>query len=154
MDSLISFAYRRQCAVDKPNAPYYLECFQQIAIGRNSDALQYEVAVLASRGIPNKQNLETAWRAIGIDPAHGPALTDEIIINQFRSRLADVSPAQREDQRRHLKTIGIARESELIEREANESIDTYEEALSWLDLDPSQADDFVVTMFSLKVSTP
>ena len=112
------------------------------------------MAILASQGILSKRDIADAWRGIGIEPTHGPALTDEIIINQFRSRLADVAPAQREEQRRHLKTIGIARGSESIQREASESIDTYEEALSWLDLDASQPDDFVVTMFSLKVGTP
>lgn len=151
VDSLISFAYRRQSEVDKANAPYYLECFQEIAIGRNSDALQYEVAMLASQDTPNRRDLETAYRSLGLDPSHVSNLSDRFIIDQARSRLPDISAPQREEIRRHLRIIGNARQSEEIKREANESIDTYDEALSWLELDHSQPDDFVRTMFAIKV---
>ncbi|KAJ4990772.1 ubiquitin carboxyl-terminal hydrolase [Stagonosporopsis vannaccii] len=150
VDSLISFAYRRQSEVDKDNAPYYLECFQEIAMGRNSDTLQYEVAVLASQDTPSRRDLETAYRSLGLEPAHGSTLSDRFIIDQARSRLPDISPPQREEIRRHLRIIGNARKSEEIKREANESIDTYDEALSWLELDHSQPDDFVRTMFAIK----
>jgi len=152
VDSLISFAYRRQSEVDKDNAPYYLECFQEIAIGRNSDSLQYEVAMLASKDTPNRRDLETAYRSLGLEPAHASTLSDRFIIDQARSRLPDISPPQREEIRRFLRVIGNARQSEEIKREANESIDTYDEALSWLELDHSQPDDFVRTMFAIKVS--
>ncbi|KAF3047478.1 ubiquitin-specific protease ubp2 [Didymella heteroderae] len=152
VDPLISFAYRRQSAVDRPNAPYYLECFQEIAIGRNSDTLQYDVALLASRDIPNRRDLENAYRSIGLDPVHGSTLSDQFIIDQTRSRLPDISPPQRQELRRHLRIIGNARDSEMIQREASESIDTYDEALSWLDLDQSQPDDFIRTMFTIKVA--
>ena len=151
MDSLISFAYKRQSAVDKPNAPYYLECFQDIAIGRDSDTLQMDVAMLASQDVPNRRELENAYRSIGLDPAHGSTLSDQFIVDQTRSRLPDISPPQRQDLRRHLRIIGNARGSEMIQREASESIDTYDEALSWLDLDQSQPDDFIRTMFTIKV---
>src|SRR5690242_2664020 len=140
VDSLISFAYRRQSEVDKDNAPYYLECFQEIAIGRNSDSLQYEVAMLASKDTPNRRDLETAYRSLGLEPAHASTLSDRFIIDQARSRLPDISPPQREEIRRFLRVIGNARQSEEIKREANESIDTYDEALSWLELDHSQPD--------------
>lgn len=151
MDPLISFAYRRQTETDKVNAPYYLECFQEIATGRNSDILQYEATMLASQDIPNRRELETAYRSLGLEPAHGSTLSDRFIIDQARSRLPDISLPQREEIRRHLRLIGNARQSEEIKREANESIDTYDEALSWLELDHSQPDDFVRTMFAIKV---
>jgi ubiquitin carboxyl-terminal hydrolase 25/28 len=152
VDSLISFAYKRQSAVDKPNAPYYLECFQDIAIGRDSDTLQMDVAMLASQDVPNRRELENAYRSIGLDPAHGSTLSDQFIVDQTRSRLPDISPPQRQDLRRHLRIIGNARGSEMIQREASESIDTYDEALSWLDLDQSQPDDFIRTMFTIKTT--
>ncbi|KAF1929045.1 cysteine proteinase [Didymella exigua CBS 183.55] len=152
VDPLIRFAYRRQSAVDTPNAPYYLECFQEIAIGRNSNMLQYEVAMLASQDVPNRRDLESAYRSIGLDPAHGTTLSDQFIIDQARSRLPDISPPQRQELRRNLRIIGVARDSESIKREASESIDTYDEALSWLDLDQSQPDDFIRTMFTIKTN--
>ncbi|KAH6637727.1 ubiquitin C-terminal hydrolase-like protein [Boeremia exigua] len=149
-DSLVSFAYRRQSAEDEVNAPYYLECFQEIAVGRNSDSLQYEVAMLASKDIPSRRDIETAYRSLGLEPAHGSTLSDRFVIDQARSRFPDISPTQREEIRRHLRVIGNARQSEEIKREASESIDTYDEALSWLELDHSQPDDFVRTMFAIK----
>ncbi|KAF2630104.1 ubiquitin C-terminal hydrolase-like protein [Macroventuria anomochaeta] len=149
-DTLIHFAYQRQSIVDKVNAPYYLECFQEIANGRNSESLQFEVAMITSKDIPNRRELEAAYRSIGLDPAHGPTFSDRFIIDQARSRLPDISPTQRDELRRNLQLIGNSRESEEIRREAMEDIDTYEEALSWLELDQSQADDFVRTMFTIK----
>jgi ubiquitin carboxyl-terminal hydrolase 25/28 len=150
-DSLIHFAFRRQCIVDKANAPYYLECLQDLAVGRNSDKLQMEVATLASQGIPNRRDLDAAYRYIGMEPAHGSSLSDEFIINQVRARLPDISQPEREELRRQLRIVGDARNSEAMRREASETIDTYEEALSWLGLDHSQPDDFVRTMFTIKV---
>lgn len=108
--------------------------------------------MLASKDIPNRRDIETAYRALGLEPAHGATLSDRFIIDQARSRLPDISPPQREELRRHLRIIGNALGSEAIQREANESIDTYDEALSWLELDQSQPDDFIRTMFTVKVS--
>lgn len=147
----MKFAYYRQSEVDKENAPYYLECFQGIARGRKSESLETEAAMITSLGTPNRREIEDAYRALGIEPAHGAGLTDNFLIDQARSRLPDISPSQREELRRHLKVIGFARNSEAIRREANESIDTYEDAVRWLDFDPSGPDDFVCTMFAIKV---
>ncbi|UPX19303.1 Ubiquitinyl hydrolase 1 [Ascochyta rabiei] len=151
-DVLIYFAYRRQSAVDKINAPYYLTCLEDLAKGRQSEVLQMEVATLASQGLPSRSEVNNAYRNIGMEPAHGYTFSDEFIINQVRSRLPDLAPAAREDLRRYLRIIGVARDSNAIQREASESIDTYEEALSWLDLDQAQPDDFVRTMFTIKTS--
>ena len=152
-DSLILFAYQRQCAVDKINAPYYLTCLEDLARGRDSETLQMEVATLASQGLPKRSEVDMAYRNIGIEPAHGYSLSNEFIINQFRSRLPDIAPKARDDLRRYLRVIGVARDCDAMQREASESIDTYEEALSWLDLDHNQPDDFVRTMFTIKVGT-
>jgi ubiquitin carboxyl-terminal hydrolase 25/28 len=147
----LQFAYYRQSEVDKENAPYYLECFQGIARGRKSEVLETEAAMITSLGIPNRREIEAAYRALGIEPAHGAGLTDNFLIDQARSRFPDISPSQREELRRHLRVIGFARDSETIKREANDSIDTFEDAVRWLDLDPSVADDFVRTMFAVRV---
>lgn len=151
-DILINYAYQRQCAVDKTNAPYYLTCLTDLAQGRQSEALQTEVVKLMSQGLPNKGEVEQAYGYLGIEPAHGSTLSDEFIINQVRSRLPDLAPRAREELRSQLRKIGMARDSDAMQREASEAIDTYEEALSWLDLDQAQPDDFVRTMFTIKVS--
>jgi len=113
-DPLLKFAYYRQSEVDKENAPYYLECFQGIARGRKSESLETEAAMITSLGTPNRREIEDAYRALGIEPAHGAGLTDNFLIDQARSRLPDISPSQREELRRHLKVIGFARNSEAI----------------------------------------
>lgn len=150
-DALIDFAYQRQCAVDKINAPYYLTCLTDLAKGRESEALQIQVTTLMSQGLPNRSEVDQAYRNIGIEPAHGYTLSDEFVINQVRSRLPDLAPLARDDLRRKLLIIGVARDSDMIKREASEAINTYEEALSWLELDAAQPDDFVRTMFTIKV---
>ena len=150
-DSLLKFAYYRQSEVDKVNAPYYLECFQGIARGRKSESLETEAAMITSLGTPNRSESEAAYRALGIEPAHGAGLGDNFLIDQARSRFPDISPSQREELRRQLMVIGCARNSDAIKREANESIDTYEDAVRWFDLDLSGPDDFVCTMFTVRV---
>lgn len=102
-------------------------------------------------GPPNRSEVDQAYRNIGIEPAHGYTLSDEFVINQVRSRLPDLAPLARDDLRRKLLIIGVARDSDMIKREASEAINTYEEALSWLELDAAQPDDFVRTMFTIKV---
>jgi ubiquitin carboxyl-terminal hydrolase 25/28 len=150
-DPLILFAYIRQSATDEVNNPYYLECLQDLAVGRDSIMLQTEVATLNSQGRPNRRDRDSAYRYFGIDPSHAHALSDDVIISTYRVRIPDISPSQREEARRQLRVIGDARDSSAIISEASDAIDTYEQALSWLGLEHGQADDFVRTMYTVKV---
>jgi ubiquitin carboxyl-terminal hydrolase 25/28 len=150
-DSLILFAYKRQSAMDEVNVPYYLECLQDLAVGRDSIMLQTEVATLNSQGRPNRRDRDAAYRFLAIDPSHSHALSDDVIISTYRVRLPDISPSQREEARRQLRIIGESRDSFAIIQEAADTIDTYEQALSWLGLEHGQADDFVRTMYTIKV---
>ncbi|KAF2176396.1 cysteine proteinase [Zopfia rhizophila CBS 207.26] len=149
-DSLLLFAWARQTAVDTVNSTYYFECLQSIAIGRNSQMLGEHVQMLASQGHTNRKEVAKAYSALGIDPAHSAHLTDDIIIGQFRARLQDIAPSAVEGTRNMLRVIGAARHSELIQLEASNAIRTYSQALSWLDLDEGQPDEFVETMFTVK----
>ncbi|KAJ4300678.1 ubiquitin-specific protease ubp2 [Kalmusia sp. IMI 367209] len=153
-DPLLLFAFNRQVEVDPQNTPYYFECLQDLAVGRKSDALQSDVAILASQGLFTREEVLSAYRVLGIDPAHAHALSDEIITNQFRSRLSDIGPNQVEESRKALRVIGNARNSEGIKREASSSIETYEQALAWLDLEDNETstDDFVISMVALKAN--
>ncbi|KAF2827247.1 cysteine proteinase [Ophiobolus disseminans] len=151
-DALILFAFARQTAVDVGNRSYYYECLKDLAIGRKSEELEMQVALAGSQGFTSRREVEDAYRQFGIQPAHAVHINDEHIIGVFRSRLADVSPSQGEVARRQLRIIGDARNSALIRAEASDALETYEQALSWLDMSPDQADDFIETMVSVKTS--
>jgi ubiquitin carboxyl-terminal hydrolase 25/28 len=154
-DRLLIFAYNRQVAMDSVNTPYYFECLKDLAKGRNSETLSTESAILESQGLFTRQDVNLAYRTVGIDPSHASSLSDEIIANQFKSRLSDIGPRQVDEARSALRIIGVVRDSEIIKRAASNSIETYEEALAWLNLPDSvelSGDDFVITMFTSKVN--
>lgn len=148
---MILYAFARQTAVDVENRSYYFECLQDLANGRKSEELQMQVAVLGSQGFNSRREVEAAYRYFNIQPAHAVHLNDDHIIGSFKSRLSDMSPSMAEETRRQLRIIGDARNSATIRAEAADALETYEQALSWLDLTQDQPDDFVVTMVSLKV---
>ena len=107
--------------------------------------------LLASQGQANRQEVVKAYRYLGMDPKHAHVLSDDHIIGQFRARLQDIGPAMIEETRNMLRIIGHARNSDKIKQEASNAIETYSQAMSWLDLEEGHADDFVVTMYSVKV---
>lgn len=152
-DALLLFAFNAQMSVDLANSTYYFECLQHIARGRDSEMLQTQAQLLASEGYTNRQEVANAYHYIGMDPAHGRALGEDMIIAQFRSRLQDLGSAAVEETRNALRVIGHARNSELIKQEASNAIETYAQAMSWLGLDEGQPDEFVVTMYGVKVCT-
>jgi ubiquitin carboxyl-terminal hydrolase 25/28 len=150
-DELLIFAFQCQTRVDDANSPYYFECLQDLAIGRKSDRLETQVQIFASEGYTNRREVEEAYRFIGMEPSHAHHITDEHIIGQFKSRLADISPSAVIDTRNALRIIGFARNSKKIQEEASNAIETYSQALSWLGLMEDQPDDFVITMYTIKV---
>ncbi|KAF2267677.1 cysteine proteinase [Lojkania enalia] len=151
-DPLLLFAFARQMQVDLKNSPYYFECLQEIAKGRKSSLLEENVAILASQGQCNRKELAAAYRFIGMEMEHAQHLSDDFIISQFRARLQDIGPSQAEESRVQLRIIGQARQSEQIKREASDAIETYDQALSWLDLEAAHSDEFVAIMFTIKVN--
>ncbi|KAF1970373.1 ubiquitin C-terminal hydrolase-like protein [Bimuria novae-zelandiae CBS 107.79] len=152
-DSLLLFAYKRQVDVDPPNTPYYFECLKDLAKGRDSDALSTECAILASQDLVTRQEINQAYRTLAIDPSHVALLSDVIITEQYKARLSDIGPAQLEEAKNALRVIGIARDSDLIKRTASSTIETYQEALAWLNLPDSAvaSDDMVTSMFTSKL---
>jgi len=108
-DGLVHWAYERQRACDPVDAPYYFECFENIANGRKSENLQFEVARLRSQGQFSKSDLESSYKSLGVDPVSD----DDLIVGVFRSRLAD-APRQEGPMREDMRIIGTARGSEKI----------------------------------------
>lgn len=148
---MILFAFARQTHVDPGNRNFYFECLHDLATGRKSEMLETQVAVLSSQGFLKKGEIESAYRYFGIDPNHAGLLNDEHIIGTYKSRLSDMGVAAAEETRRQLRIIGDARDSSLIRAEASDALETYEQALSWLGASGDQADDFVETLYSIKV---
>jgi len=150
-DALILFAFSRQSALDIENKSYYFECLQDLAAGRKSEELGVQVAMLASQGLTTKREAERAYQYFGIDPSHAGIISDDHIIGSFRSRLSDISLIQAEEAKKQLRVLGDVRDSDKIRAEASGSIETYEQAMAWFELDHDTADDFVQTMYSVKI---
>lgn len=150
-DALLLFAFTRQVSHDLTNQPYYFECLENIAIGRKSDILGTEVAMLASNGVTSKRNLDNAYRYFGIDSNHAGVIGDDHIIGTFKARLDDISPSQVEEARHQLRILAAARSSERIKAAADDVVDTEEQALAFLNLETGATDDFIQTMYTVKV---
>ena len=148
-DDLIYFAYERQITTDFPNAPYYLECLQTIAEGRASESLSMKAVIEESEGRISLRDVRAAYRHFGYN-SQSTGLADDTIIGSFQARLSD-SPKQETALRRDLKIIGQYRRSQKIEDVASQSVNTYEQALNFLDAADETSDEFITSMFTLKI---
>ncbi|KAF2500070.1 cysteine proteinase [Lophium mytilinum] len=150
-DALLLFAYSRQVGTDPVNSPYYFECLKDLAIGRKSSMLEEKVQMLASEGQTSRKEIAAAYAYFNIDTKHVSLLSDDVIIGTFKSRMQDMAVVHEEETRQMLRVIGYARGSPKILQEASNAIETYSQALAWLDLSETMADEFVITMFTLKI---
>ncbi|PNS21297.1 Translation initiation factor IF-2 [Sphaceloma murrayae] len=149
-DELIIFAYDRQSDCDPPNAPYYFDCLQDLANGRQSEELITKTSYLESQGVVGQQAVTEAYSFLSIDPKSN--LTDNQIVDRFRSRMSDTAPSQQQTARAMLKRIGTVRQSRLIIDTASDTIETYAQALSWLGAEETYPDDSVLTLYTTKVA--
>ena len=153
-DALIAFAYERQRNSDPQNSPYYLECLQGIAQGRESVDLQEKSVMAISMGEHTLKDIENAYKffTISSDTAGG----DDHIIGLYKSRI-EVAPRQKEEARQCLLIIGQARQSEKIQAIANDRAMSYEEALDYLNVPQDTPADSIeavaITMVSLSHSS-
>ena len=147
-DNLLSFAYDQQQVTDPANSPYYLQCLQGIAKGRKSESLHTKAAIEESSGKVSLDDIRSAYTALGLDPSL--PVDEDTVIGTFQSRTTD-APRQEAELRRCLKIIGQHMASRRIEDFAADAVNTYEQALSWLGATAEMGDDFITSMFSLKV---
>ena len=148
-DNLIIFAYHRQIESDPEHAAYYLECFQGIAEGRNSDELQTKAAIEMTSDKISSRDIRNAFKELGLDPRG--TYEDETILGTFHSRIAD-APKQEDEMRQALKIIGHSRSSEKIQVVASQTVTNYEQALAFLNTTGDVIDDFILSMYTVKVS--
>ena len=111
-DDLLRFAYEQQIEQDFANTPYYLECLQGVAAGRNSEQLQLKVAIEATSDKISRRDIRAAYKELGLNAKE--AHEDDTIIGIFNSRVTD-APKQEPAMRRALKIIGQERSSERIQ---------------------------------------
>lgn len=95
-DEYILYAYVKQTRCDEPNKPYYLDCLAGIAIGRNTEFLQMELAKEVSAGELRLSAIHEAFKFFAIDPYTTEG--DDHIIGLFRSRI-DSAPRQKDEAR-------------------------------------------------------
>ena len=148
-DQLIIFAYQRQIDVDITNVPYYLECLQVLGEGRKSEDLQTQAAIEASSDKISLKDIRNAYKDLGLD-YNNTLLDDDTIIGTFQARVVD-SPRQEQELRRALHIIGRSRWSQKIEFVASKVVTNYEQALLWLGAGEEITDEFLISMFSVKV---
>ena len=148
-DDLVGFAYDQQIGTDHPNIPYYLECLQTIADGRTSEALATKAAIEASEGKISLRDVRKAYMHLGYN-IHDRNVADETIIGGFQARLSD-APRQEAELRRDLKIVGQHRGSQRIQSVASQAVTNYEQALCYLEADDGMNDEFITSMFTLKV---
>ena len=106
--------------MDPNNTPYYLECLQGIAGGRDSETLDTKVAIEASENSRiSLKDVKAAFKELGL---HSRAdYEDDTIIGTFQSRISD-APKQEAEMRRALKIIGQNRKSEKIQLVASQGM--------------------------------
>ena len=118
-DDLLKYAYDQQQLTDPESSPYYLQCLQGIAKGRDSESLFTKAAIEESSGRVSLDDIKSAYEAFSFE-FPSPTLNAENIIGTFQSRIAD-APRQESELRRCLKIIGRHLNSSRIEEYASES---------------------------------
>ncbi|KAF2207210.1 hypothetical protein CERZMDRAFT_71801 [Cercospora zeae-maydis SCOH1-5] len=131
-DSIVTWAVDKQFTTDPQRQSYYFECLQIIAEARKTEELQTSLALVESRGLISRRDLAAAYRYLDISPTDAQTSDDERILNLFYVRISDSGPEAKEEARHALRKIGIVRQSQRLIRAAEQTIETYEEALDWL----------------------
>jgi ubiquitin carboxyl-terminal hydrolase 25/28 len=141
------FAYDRQAICDPAQTPYYFDCLQSISDHRQSEDLQVKVATLQSQGMVSQRDLRAAYRFLDVNPGD----TDDHIANKFSVRQSNSGSQAQEAGREALQKIGMARASQRLIRAAKQELETYEDALRWLDAQKDTDDSFIETLVTVKL---
>lgn len=120
-DDLVFFAYKQQTKADPMNSALYYECLRIITNERNSETLHQELGVLASLGQVDRNEMNMAYNYFSIDPRHHLAISDQVILGKFESRLQSSGEWQANEIRHRLSQLGAARGSELLKQVAARS---------------------------------
>lgn len=139
-DELLAWAYDRQCECDPSNKPYYLDCLDDLARGRNSYYLQTKVVMATSAGEYGTNAIEEAYNYFEL--SSNSRESDDYIISLYRARIA-LAPRLKEMAQSCLEKIAKHRNSSTLEALANDRTMTYDEALKYLGVNSETAPEFI-----------
>ncbi|RKF56885.1 Ubiquitin carboxyl-terminal hydrolase 2 [Erysiphe neolycopersici] len=139
-DELLAWAYDRQCECDPCNKPYYLDCLEGLARGRNSYHLQTKVAMATSTGDYGTNAIEEAYNYFELSSSSKDS--DEYIISLYEARIS-LLPGQKEMAQCCLKKIAKHRNSSTLDALANDQTMSYDEALKYLGVNLETAPEFI-----------
>jgi ubiquitin carboxyl-terminal hydrolase 25/28 len=139
-DTLLEWAYDRQCQCDPVNKAYYLDCLNGIALGRGSSDLQMKVVMATSAGEHGLKAIEDSYKFFGLtsETAEG----DDHVMGLYKSRI-ESAPRQKDEARECLAIIAKHRNSEKIEALVNDRTMSFEEALEFLQVNHDTASDSI-----------
>ncbi|RMZ78036.1 hypothetical protein DV737_g4114, partial [Chaetothyriales sp. CBS 132003] len=149
-DSLVQHFYHLQTAADPANSPFYLSFLKKIGVQRRSDLLQTDAVLEESRGRHDVDALNEAYNYFGLGQ-NDASVDDDYIIGIFSSRLED-SPSHEQQMRAHLSVIGQHRNSTKIIQFADNSVNTYEQALDYLGADATVSDEGIHACYTVKLT--
>ncbi|KAL1303261.1 hypothetical protein AAFC00_006675 [Neodothiora populina] len=152
-DPLIDYAYKRQSTADPDKTPYYFDCLQQLAQGRGSEYLFVRTSEIVSEGVVGKRDLEDAYNDISgtRDLASAKNIDEQYIISLYRATISDCGTEQRAKLRQSLQKIGQSRASKAIMNAASDTVETYDEALSYLGAEQGMGDEAIIALYGTKI---
>jgi len=140
---------------------------------RQSDDLQTEVALLQSQFDQRPPTIEQAYEIVGINPQHGPIMTDQVVCDSYNRRHEEAQIADRSRLVEALRVIGRFRNSQFLIKVADiaenrkstgapryivematdhfaQAVMSYEDALKYLDAKADTPDEWIPTLASTK----
>ena len=148
-DGIIIHGYEKQKATKPASSPYFLTALEEVNALRPSETLETHIATEISEGKFDSQSLRQAYSYFGLN-FKGQQTDDDHIIGIFRSRVED-APMHEIDMRENLRIIGEHRQSRKIVDFANNSLNTYDQALAYLGGSATTTDEFIETLYTSKV---
>ena len=113
-----------------------------------------KVATLKSQDIVSRRDVSAAYRFFNVTPAESKTTEDSRILQLYQARIPDSGPQTQQEAREHLYKLGVIRNSNLLINASRQSVDTYEDALSWLGngVNKDTSDDNILAVVAIKVS--
>ncbi|KAF3915703.1 hypothetical protein AA313_de0209928 [Arthrobotrys entomopaga] len=147
-DRLLFWAYQRQKECDPIHAAYYFDCLTDLAHGRKSEDLQFEVATLKSQGEFTTTDIREAYKSLGVSEGS----TDEsYIIGSFQSRVTD-APRHEPALRESLSIIGRAIGNQNIVTASQKIVMDVAQAYRKLGIEQNAESEYIRAIFEYQVN--
>ena len=113
-----------------------------------------KVATLQSQHFVSRRDLTAAYRFLNIAPHESKTISDAAVIERYQAQQPDLGVASQQEAREHLYKIAISRNSTPLLNASRQSVETYEDALSWLGngVNKDTSDEGILAVLAIKVS--